>query len=220
MTFANIQSFVLDRVNLTSATATTRVGNSINEGHRRVASSIGLPMIQRGNVTATTTPNNRYLTFGPSPAGVEKILAISNPAFTPPFVLGEKSYNELYEEIVATDPPQNWALFNVTSNSVTVFLDSTVATAFVLNAEALLNSTTLSGTMTPVWAEDYHDILIQYALWIEYKKLDKPTMAADAKAEYEARVSDLRFYYAKSAFKTQVQGQDSKLDVYRTIPLA
>ena len=212
-------------MNLTSASAQTRVQNSVNEAHRELCSSIGMPMTNRTVVTAMTTQNNRYMTWGPATTtpsvGVEKVIGISNPAFTPPLVLTENTYEQLFNEVVNTDPPQRWAMFNAAANSVTVFYDSQMTSAsFQLTALVFANFATLSGSMTPLFAEDYHDALIYYACAIELDKKEKWDAAAKFEKRYEKRASELRYYYAKSAFLDIVQGANSQEDVYRTIPLA
>src|SRR5438067_386533 len=160
MTFAEIQTEIGERLNLTSATAVARIGRSINERYRWLASSIGFSTIQRTTASATTSIGNRSLAFGPTPTGVEKILSVYNTAYTPAMVLGEQTFDELRNSPIGTDPPQQYAIQLEGSSSVTIFLDCTPATAYALTADVLSNLATLSGTNVPAFTEDFHDILV------------------------------------------------------------
>jgi len=63
MTFATIQSRIADRLNLTSTSALTRIGNSINEKYRELASDLGFATVERGISVVTNAVGSRDMTF-------------------------------------------------------------------------------------------------------------------------------------------------------------
>lgn len=203
MTFNDIQGFVSDRYNRTSADALARIGASINEGYRLITRRCGINTIGRGDVTAITTPNVRDLVVGPN---VDKVLAVFNPSLSPTLQLDEVSYETLKSSTVMTDPPQTYAVKEMGANTVTLFLGSVVATAFPLLCSCRLNVTTLSGIMQPRFSENFHDILITYAAAIELRKMEKADLADKQDAIFEKRLAELVYYNAISAYKDIIQG--------------
>ncbi len=73
MTFTAIVAQVMDRLNLTSSAAQTRVGTYVNDRYRELMSSIGLQTSVRTTVSQAVTPGNRQVTFD-----CEKIFSIFN----------------------------------------------------------------------------------------------------------------------------------------------
>ncbi len=92
------------------------------------------------------------------------------------------------------------------ASTVTIYLDCIPATIYALTADALVNLSTLSGSMIPAFAEDYHDLLVLGAMATEYDKMEKTPLADKKEKQYEDRLSQLRMYIAKSAYKDIVQG--------------
>lgn len=210
MTFTDLQNEIAERLNLTSTTALARIGRSINEGYKQIASSIGISLTAERveGVTATTTINQQTLTFGPTPTPVEKILIVYNKAFTPPFVLDERSVDELRNEVTIGDPAQEYAIESMGADSVTILLNSIPGTQYVLTADVLSNRSTLSGTMKPAFTEDYHNMLLWLAMGIELEKMEKYDKSAVQMKKYEDRMGEYRLYVAVSAYKRIVQGKD------------
>lgn len=219
MTFADIVARVQDRLNLTSSTSVTRIGQSVNEGYREIASAVGVSTIQRATASATTAISNRSLVFGPTPIPVEKILSVYNPAFSPPQVLSEVDFDSLRNDTLGTDPPDRYAIQLMGSNTVTIFLSSSPATQYVLTADVLSNITDLSGTQVPVFTEDFHNILIYKGLQIELEKMEKYDLASKQEKKYQTRLEQYQYYIAKSAYLNVVQGLNSPEQVFRTTPL-
>lgn len=208
MTFTDIVNEVADRCDLTSATALTRIGREVNERYRWLASSVGFSTIQLvPGVTANTVVGNRSLTFGTTGTKVEKILSLYNAAYTPPQVLGQISFDQMRNQALGTDPPQQYAIQTMGDHTVTVYLGATPATIYALTADVLSNLTDLSGTNVPAFAEDYHDILVYGPLGSEYMRMEKPELARvyDNESErapglFQVRAAQLRYYIAKSAY--------------------
>lgn len=218
-TFTQLVSKVADRMNLTSATAITRIGDSINEAYKQVASTIGIQVIERKVATATTTIGNRSLVFGPTPIAVEKVLSVFNTAYTPPQVLVEVSFEELRDQVPGTDPAQRWALQLMGADNVTIFLDTSPGSAYTLSADVMANVGTLSGAMMPALPEDYHNVLLYWALAIELDKQEKYEFSARKLTQYENRLADLRYFIASSAYKTLYQGKTGAETSYASVPL-
>jgi hypothetical protein len=231
MTITDITNKVADRLNLTSTQALTRITDSANIGYRKAASSCGIKLIERTiGVAATTVIGNQSLTFSAATTtpstNVQKILSLYNTAFTPIMVLDEVSFDTLRNELPQTDPPAEYAMQSSTSNSVTVFLNSIPATNYALTIDCMANLSTLSGTMVPALPEDFHDMLVDYALAIELHKMEKPELAVvhmsgstDNPGLFEQRLSELRYYYACSAYNDIYQGKNEQLSVSRQVPL-
>ena len=202
MTFTEIQTEIADRLNLTSTAALTRIGRSINERYKELASSIGIKTIERTTATANTVVGNRSLAFT-----CEKIMSVYNTAFTPPMVLDEFTFDELRNQVQGTDPPQAYAIQLMGASTVTVFLSSTPATIFALTADVLVNLATLSAAAVPAFTEDYHNILVYGGMATELQKMEKYDKADIQEKKYEKRLAEYRLYIAVSAYLDIYQGK-------------
>lgn len=194
MNFAEIQATVADRLNLTSQQALTRIGKSINEKYKELASDLGMQATVRGVATHATTIGSPYLMF----TGVEKVFSVFNPAYTQPFMLREVSVEEIQHSPRGTDPPGRYAIYNMGASAVTVLIDSTPTTSYALNANAELLAVTLANQAVPNFSESFHDTLLYGVMEIEYDKMEKLAMAKRMQGKYEGRRADLRFFIAKS----------------------
>lgn len=209
MTYSEIVDYVADRLNLKSDDQKARVGTSVNMRHREIISSLGVSQVtEQTTATATTTISSRYLTFGPSPVAVVKILAVYNTALGtyPPPILDEVSTDELLSMGVGADPPTHYAVTNMGERTVTIKLNSIPATAYVLTADVEGNATQLSGAQSPQFSEDYHDILVNLVLADELEKAEKYDKAAAKLKQAETRMGVFRLFIAKSAYKETRQG--------------
>lgn len=208
MTFADIQTEVSDRLNLTSAKALARIGRSINERYRWLASSIGMQTVTQTTVSANTVIGSQLVTFN-----AEKLFSVYNPAYTPPIVLDIISPDELRNEFTSTDPPTQCAILNMGASTVTIKINTVAATVYALGADAEVNIQTLSGTMVPAFAEDYHSLLVYGAMATELDHLEKYDMAKVQEARFTTRMSELRLFIAKSAYLNIYQGKAQSTNV-------
>lgn len=209
MTYSEIVQYVADRYNLKSDEQLARVGTSVNIRHREILSSLGVSQVTEFTVaTATTTIANRFLTFGPSPVAVLKILALYNmvPGTYPPPTLDEVTSDQMLAMPLRSDPPTAYAITNMGERTVTVKLNSIPATAYVLTANVEGNVTQLSGAMLPAFSEDYHDILVKLAMSDELEKQEKQDKAERLQKQAAARMGELRLFIAKSAHTRLKQG--------------
>jgi hypothetical protein len=205
MTFTELQNEVIDRMNLTSATAIARVGRNLNDRYKWVASSIGMQTTARGTATANTVSGNQSVTF----TSVEKIYSVYNSAFTPPQVLGEVTVDQLRNMPLGSYPPQQFAIQLMGSTSVTIKLDYIPTTVYALGADVEAILATLSGSQVPAFSQSFHDILIYGAMATELEKMEKYEFAKKQEGIYQTRLGELRLFIAKSAYKDIHQGKTS-----------
>lgn len=207
MTFTQIVDKVMSRLNLESTTAETRIGDEVNEVYRELVTSMGLETSIRSTTTITTTADSRYVTFGDTGSGGDKVLKLlsvylPSTVAPPPYnVLTSATFDELRNTIAGSWPPTRYAISKMGPTSVEVFLDAPGPTvAATLHADCLLGSTTMSGTDQPFFTENFHDILVYGVLAIELDKMDKVERSEKAQAQFEKRSGDLRMFIAKDAY--------------------
>ena len=214
MTFTQIVTRVMERANLTSTAAQTRIGTEVNEVYREFVSSMGMETSIRGETTTLSVNGSRYVTFGGSGEDddhVIKLLSVYLPTSIapPPYnVLISTTFDELRNTIPGTWPPQRYAISKMNPQSVEIFLDCTATdNVSVLNADCELASATMSGTDQPNFPENFHDIVIYGVLAIEFDIMEKPDRVKWANAKYEQRSSELRMFIAKDAYIRIHQGK-------------
>jgi hypothetical protein len=207
MTFDQIVSLVARRLNLTSTTAITRIGESVNEAYKNLCTSMGMQQSAQTTAEATTVAGSNLLTFGPIPIKVQKVMSVFNPAYPKPNLLTEVDLAVLRNMIPGTDPAQNYCIYQSYADRVTVMLDSTASAPYSLEADVIGLKATLNGADVPNFAEGYHDTLVYLGMAIEYDKQEKPDMAMKMEAKYDRRCSELRLFLAKSAYQDIYQGR-------------
>ena len=213
MTFDEIVLKVADRLNLTSADAITRIGEAVNDRYREVATNLGLETTSKSVAIGFTIADDPYMIFGDSDDGVQKIISIYDDLVTPPRLLDEVTVEDLriLGKPVSGWPPQKYAVVRADGFSVTVLLDVIPEDSDLeLTADTLENTIVLSGADVPMFAEDYHDILVHGGMATELYKMEKPSLAERREQQFEKRLSDLRFFLAKSAWKDIYQGKHER----------
>lgn len=209
MTYTEIVSLIADRLNLKSNEQLARVGTELNMRHREVLSSIGISQVaEETTATATASIGNRYLTFGPSPVAVTKILSVYNASGStyPPPILDEITVDQMLNAGLVSDPPTAYAVTGMGERTVTIKLNSIPATTLTLTADVLGNVTQLSGALSPAFSEDFHDILVNMVMADELEKQEKYDKATAKLKQAEKRMGELRLFVAKSAYRDVVQG--------------
>lgn len=207
MTFNQIVAAAMDRLNLSSTTATTRIGQRVNEAYKEVTSSVGLTVARR--VKATTIYDADVDVSLPELVltGIEKVLKVQVDVDGVNRTLNELTYDELIEIPRRTGLPYNYAIKTMGSQTVTITLDGyPTHDPFTLTIEALDLADTLSGTMQPAFSESFHDVLIEHVLMKELFKMEKMDGYREAKNNFLTRLSDLRMFIAKSAYMDIQQG--------------
>jgi hypothetical protein len=201
--FTEIVTAVTDRLNLSSAEATTRIGTEVNAHYKEVTSSLGLQVARRViGVSATASLGSANLTF----TGIEKIERVVDDSSGTVRELDEVSMAEIRNEAPGTATPTKYAIERMYPGSVKIRVNVVAQDEYTLKADGLETAETLSGVLVPQFSTDYHDILVKMTLADEYRKLEKPVLAREEEAKAEKRLSELRLFIAKGRMVTR-QGQ-------------
>lgn len=204
MTFTEIVDEICDRLNLTSTTATARVGRLVNICYRQITSSIGLNTARRTEVQADATIGSQLLTF----SGIEKVISVIDKSSGSNRFLDEVTVDELDRSPIAdSDTPTKYAIYRTNAATVQIKLNVVPQTAFTLYAPGIVETATLSGTQEPAFPESYHDILVSGVLAEEYMKLEKGSLSRREQMKFEDRLGDLRIFIAKSPQQDIYQGK-------------
>lgn len=204
MTFATIVTEVAARLDLSSSEATTRIGRELNVHYRDLTASLGLNPTRRSLVTANTTIASNDVTY----AAIEKIERIINQNTIPYKILQEVTYDDirnLNPESNSSDSPTCWAVKSVTSSGIVIALDKNAVTQYALKAEGLVTNSDLSGSNEPAFPQSFHYILTEFCLYDEYMRMEKKDLAQLSLGRAERGLSDLRMFFAKSAYLDIVQ---------------
>jgi hypothetical protein len=214
MTFDQIVQKVMDKLNLSSVDARDRIGERVNEIYRDVTSGIGLETSRDVEDTvildSDVDTDLPYVTVD----NVEKILTVRlHITGNKPKVLTELTHEDIKSsqnsDGIPSQDPQSWAPFRLGADSVTFILDAypSDGNPFTLEYKGIQTVTDLSGSDVPAFPESFHDLLVEGAKVEELLKMEKAGLAQQAQQRYEKRVSDLRFFLAKSQWLDIVQGQ-------------
>ena len=206
MTFDQIVTACADRLNLTTSTATTRLGLAVNRVYKKVTTAVGISALARRSVAASanTSIGSTTVTF----TGVEKITRVYDDTSGTIRQIDEVTFDELRDKNPGTGQATEWAVQSQTSSTVVIRLNSTAQSVYALKADGFATTSTLSGSNEPAFPESFHDILVEGVLYDEYKKLEKVALAKESKAEYEQRLSDLRMWHAKTISPSFRQGKN------------
>mgnify|MGYP001607587797 CR=1 FL=1 len=201
MTFTELITTVQNRLNLSSSESTTRIGDEINDYHRRITSTLGLNITRRATVSSAIVVGAPTVTFA-----VEKITNVIDRNYTPHKILSEVTMEEMRGDAPFVNAaPLKYGISAYGPNSVTITIDCVTTTARTLFCDGYVNLAILSGNMSPVFPESFHDVLKHGVLADEYRKMEKVALAKDAEGDYERRLSDLRMFLAKSVYLDLMQ---------------
>lgn len=197
MTFLELQDAVLDRVNLSSTEARARVSRNLNIRYRRVQSTLQLDKTRRGSVDITTTSGVPTVTV----SGVAKLLGLYDPnVLHRP--LDEKTLAEIEARTAhnaLTSTPTDFAIDEHLNDLVILRFYPIPDGAYALEGDCLLAGTDMDeDDDEPTLPTDFHDVLMEGALADELIKMEKFKEAAAKEQVYEKRLSDLRYFIAKT----------------------
>jgi hypothetical protein len=182
MTKGEIVTEIMDRLNLTSTTATTRIGRIVDRYYLRVTSAIGVKTISRRvfDVEATTTIQSAEVEF----ELMENITRVYYLSDGVKQFLDVKTIDELREDAdqLSGDTPSKYAIKTMSAMSVTIYLDMLPESEFTLYADGYGKASVLDDGDQPIFPESFHDILVEGPLIDEYKKL-KDWTARRSRAE-------------------------------------
>jgi hypothetical protein len=207
MTKTEIIDDIMDRLNLTSTTASTRLGKLVNRYYLRITTAIGVSGTSRRvfDVEGNTVIASPEVTFD----GVEKLTRVYFLTDGVKQFLDEVTIDELRDlDLESGDAPARYAVKEVGSNYAIIYLDFIAESIYTLFADGYGNATTLGVGDSPIFPESFHDILIEGPLMDEYKKLEKTDLSKESRGVYEQRLSDLRMWAAKNGYlKLQQNGR-------------
>ena len=203
MTYKQIQDRVLDRLNLTSTEARARIKNFINERYRQAVTSCSLPRLRMGSAAPMTVSGTATLAV----TGVIKPTTITLPA------LNRVLYERSQDQLRTYDPsgqwlgaPQYYAITNYGATSFSLLLMPKPDATYVLSVDGYLAGTDLSNDSdVPAFPEDFHDLLEDGALADEYDHKDKDDFATKYEKRFQIRLSELRYFIAKSTYLHRTQ---------------
>ena len=204
-TFQELSTDIMDRLNLTSEDAASRVMKTLHTRYKRVTSSIGLIPSRRTRVSNTATIGSRDLTF----SSIEKVDVVYRIVGTKTIKLDEITSDEMVDEPLKTEPVTKYCIRSMTDTTVTIRMNVTPTTAFTLYAEGLASQSRIAPDASPAFPESFHDVLIYGVLADEYRKKEQFEFMRAAEEDYENRLSDLRMFIAKSAYLNLYQGKTS-----------
>lgn len=211
MTFDQIVSKVRDRLNLTSTASLTRIGERVNEVYKEVTASIGLQTSRRVTVNVTIDQNTAGLPEVTVP-NVEKVLRIVIQDVNGGLItLSEMTYDSITQIQTASGTPRSWAVKRIGASEVVIVLDSTPTASTTLICECYDHAEDIAGSQEPYLPTSFHDLLVEGAMAIELRKMEKPELATIAENKYQQRLSDLRMFIAKTAYMDIYQAKPSPL---------
>lgn len=222
MTFDEIVSTTMTRLNLTSTEAQTRIGVYVNERYKQVTSSIGLITSRRATETIIVDPLDT-ISFPDLPQlTIDDMEKVNKVSLIGPLgdgvgvrVLKQLTYDEITSYGTLNGVPHAWAPYRMGSGEVTIILNAvTTDTDFTLTFEGYDIAETLSGNANPFIPTDFHDILVEGAKSDELMKMEKPSLAAISEQKFVSRLSDLRMFIAKSAYLDIIQGKDTPFQTW------
>lgn len=204
MTFTNIRDRVLGRVNQSSSTAQTRVGQFINERYRALCTSINMGRVRGGSVSVNTVGGTATI----APA-VIKVLTVRIPSLNR--VLTEMTQDQIRNidpSNTMSGAPDAFAVLAYTATGVTIQLLPVPDAVYAVHVDGLVTGTDMSGADVPAFPEDFHDLLVFGALADELDHLGRPDESAKAEVKFNKRLGELRYFIQKSRYLHRMQGDN------------
>lgn len=209
MTFVNLQDRVMARLNLTTTAARTRIKDILNERLRRVATSTNVGRTRYGAISTATVAATPTVTTtgGGGQPGIIKVRTVSIPLENR--VLDERTVDQMktYDpDLSQTGIPRFYAIQKINATTLLIRLWPTPDAVYTLTIEGILAGTDMSADAdVPGMPEDFHDMLVYGALADEYPHLEKTDLALFNEQKFEKRLSDLKYFIAKSAYLRRVE---------------
>jgi|SRR5262245_32924332 len=213
MTFLELQNAVMNRLNLTTAEARTRIKTELNLRNAEVTSGVGMEKVRRATVVKDTIIGDPQLTY----ANVAHVFTIFDPVHIKG-VLREVSMNDIREEDADQNTsgyPRVYAIANHLKDSMTITLYPKPSTISTLRADVLaLGTDMVADGDAPAFPVDFHDVLVHGVLYDEALKIERQTAYQKSfKLEYETRRADLRYFLAKRAYFSRKQNSRDWEDI-------
>lgn len=194
------------RTNLTTTVARTRVKAYLNERLRRVATSVNCGRVRQGSVSINSVANVNTITT----TGLVKVKTVSIPLENR--VLDERTADQLrtYDPDVSENGiPRYYAIQKINPTTLTLQLYPEPDAIYAIAIEGILTGTDMSvDADVPGVPEDFHDVLIYGALADEYPHVKDTENSLLFENKFDARLKELRYYIAKSAYLSRVEKCD------------
>lgn len=199
MNLRELKKRVSDRLNLSSPDALLRIEAELNDRLREVTSGVNLAQARRGNFDFVTAAGSEFVT------GVNclKVLSLYDPT-----VLKRPLVEVSVDQIRRRDAgkqvsgvPEVWALYSADARSVTLMLWPKPDAIRTIKSDSILPGVELiEPDDEPAFVEDFHDILVHGVLADELMKKEKYRASDAEEQKFEKRLSELRYFYVKSAY--------------------
>lgn len=194
----------MDRLNLISDEARERLGQYVNDRYKEVTSAIGVDTSRRTVIEVAAGDDLPDVVI----PGVEKVIRVMMAVTgQSPHVLHEHLYDEITNFREGNGTPSGFAVKRMGSQEVTITLNADPGDDFTLTVEGYELADELADDAEPAFPESFHDILVEGLMSIELRKMEKPDLAQLAEQRFSQRLSDLRMFIAKSAYKDIYQGK-------------
>jgi hypothetical protein len=205
VTFKEIQDDAMERLNLTSADARTRVKRYVNEWYRRILGRLGMSRLRDASSTTIILADGQ----AEYDVSAVKIAHIFDP--TNEVMLVERSLTWMRDmdptDSYRSNYPVAFAVRKVGATTLKVRVWPIPNQALTLRVDTSSGATALSADGdVPVLPEDYHWILSLAARVSEYEKLDDDRYKI-ARQDLEDAIRELRYHIAKSHTKQWSQGE-------------
>lgn len=204
MTFLELQTSVMSRLNLTTTEARTRIKAFINQRYRSLQTSIGLGQVRFGSSTFPTVGGtNSY-----SPTNLIKPMTLRIASVN--VVLDERTMDQLRlmdPDLNQTGTPYFYAISNYGASTCTLFLWPTPDIVYTVAYDGIVRGTEMvADGDIPVFPEDFHDILTLMASADELLHKEKPALSDKMEQKGIDRTKELRYFLAKSGYLGLSQG--------------
>lgn len=217
MTFDEIVSETMDRLNLTSQDARDRIGKRVNSRYRDVTASLGLLVARRMVQDIELDPTDTDLDLPDVVIeDIEKVvkIAVVNDGGRVQR-LTQLSYDDITNRSQPVGgTPHAFAVKRMGTSTVTITLDRYPAvTPFTLRIEGYDVTDVLADDAEPMLPLSFHQLLVEGTMADELRKMEKVPLAEIADTKFDEMVSNLRMFIAKSAYQDVVQGLNRPMSV-------
>ena len=207
MTFLEIQNRCMDRLNLSTDDARTRIKNFINERVRALQTSCHLGQVRRGIVTVLTVADEPVQLLD----GIVLPKTLSIPAQRR--ILTSTSIDGLR----VLDPaqttrgvPARYAISLFDTDKTWVELLPVPDAEYAIKVDGILNGTELvDDSDIPAFPEDFQDAIIYGVLAEENQHWDKVDRFEYLERKFKDRRSEARYFISRQIYLHRMQGGTS-----------
>lgn len=186
MTKAEIVADVASRTNKTTDAALTRISGHVLRAYRRTLGKIGLLTVSRREFTLTCVAGVDQVL-----QDIEKVESIFDPLDSTPRKIYEVTLDEMKTRVPVDNFPSFYAIRRQHAHRLDIRLDAVMDAGYALTITGTESNAILGDDDEPDLPERFHDMLTEYAVWLELRK-DEKVGAKDARATYDEMLGDLR----------------------------